>query len=576
MNLLDALKTEAENGDFEGKIKLLGTLKPNGIPKIKGFMKNSKDDSQNRQKRKALVWVRKFSRFEVNEILGYKFAKHGEQVNNIKRKIDNETKVKKHHSMKDKKHGEKVKRHEHKRSKKFKKRLRQLKQKDLWQSMAPEEGSFWQPSSKLGKILCYRCTPYIQIDKIFRELTCTICKHQTYGEKRMNKHIEANHKKVPHTCKKSEELRQGSPEIVEEFSVSPKKNQNLIKNSEESSKILQRSSYDVSTNSVDHGVQEFSQRFEINQEKYQNIIENSEESPEILQGSSHDLSTNSVDSVVQEFSTNSEKNQEKYFIENSEESPDILQESSHDSSTNSVDPDADTESEGIQEAIDPWGNVDTDFMSPTIVHEFSKSSEKNQNKYQNLIENSEESPEILQESSHDLSTNSGDPDADTESEGIQEAIDPWGDIDTDFTSLPEKEIQAIKSFSKEVLKETAEEDQEKEEEEITDKDLDIENIDNLLAKTNRFLVVSKRIAEKAQEEQKKEEGEITDDDSDNENIDNLLAKTRSRFIVDSERNENSVGKQNPVKKRSPPNVNNTKTATWKMVDGKVKILSDTR
>ena len=210
--------------------------------------------------------------------------------------------------------------------------------------------------------------------------------------------------------------------------------------------------------------------------------------------------------------------------------------------------------------------------SPTIVQEFNKSSEKNQN----LVENSEESPEILQVSSHDLSNNSVDPDADTESEGIQEAIDPWGDIDSDFTSLPEKEIQAIKSFSKEVLKETAEEDQEKEEEEITDKDLDIENIDKLLAKTNRFLVVSKRIAEKAQEEQKKEEGEITDDDSDNENIDNLLAKTRSRFIVDSERNENSVGKQNPVKKRSPPNVNNTKTATWKMVDGKVKILSDTR
>ena len=184
----------------------------------------------------------------------------------------------------------------------------------------------------------------------------------------------------------------------------------------------------------------------------------------------------------------------------------------------------------------------------------------------------EGSPEILQESSHDLSNNSGDPDADTESEGIQEAIDPWGDIDTDFTSLPEKEIQAIKSFSKEVLKETAEEDQEKEEEEITDKDLDIENIDNLLAKTNRFLVVSKRNAEKAEEEQEKEEGEITDDDSDNENIDNLLAKTRNRFIVDSERNENSVGKQNPVKN----NINNTKTATWKMVDGKVKILSDTR
>ena len=29
-------------------------------------------------------------------------------------------------------------------------------------------------------------------------------------------------------------------------------------------------------------------------------------------------------------------------------------------------------------------------------------------------------------------------------------------------------------------------------------------------------------------------------------------------------------------KKSPPNINNMKTATWKMVDGKVKILSDTR
>ena len=86
MNLLDALKTEAENGDFEGKIKLLETLKPNGIPRIKGFRKNSKVESQNRQKRKALVWVRKFSSFEVNEILGYEFAKHGEQVHNIEMK----------------------------------------------------------------------------------------------------------------------------------------------------------------------------------------------------------------------------------------------------------------------------------------------------------------------------------------------------------------------------------------------------------------------------------------------------------------------------------------------------------
>ena len=102
--------------------------------------------------------------------------------------------------------------------------------------------------------------------------------------------------------------------------------------------------------------------------------------------------------------------------------------------------------------------------SPKIVQEFNKSSEKNQEKYQNLIENSEESPEILQESIHDLSTNSVDPDADTEceSEGIQEAIDPWGDIDTDFMSQPEMEIQEIKSVSKEkeISKEKAEEDRE--------------------------------------------------------------------------------------------------------------------
>ena len=106
--------------------------------------------------------------------------------------------------------------------------------------------------------------------------------------------------------------------------------------------------------------------------------------------------------------------------------------------------------------------VSTNSVDP-VVQEFNKSSEKNQEKNQNLIENSEESPEILQESSHDLSINSVDPDADTESEGIQEAIDPWGDIDTDFMSLPEKEIQEIKSFSKEkeVSKEKAEENQEK-------------------------------------------------------------------------------------------------------------------
>ena len=408
MNLLDALKTEAENGDFEGKIKLLDTLKPNGIPRVKGFRK--KVESQNRQKRKALVWVRKFNSFEVNEILGYEFVKHGEQVHNIKKKkkLGHETKVKKHHSKKDKEHGEKGNKHEHKRSKKFKKRLRQLTQNDLWQSIAPEERSFWQPSSKLGEILCYRCTPYIQIDKIFRELTCTICKHQTYGEKRMNRHFEESHKKVPHTCKKSEEASQGSPKIVQEFSKSSEKNQ----------------------------------------EKYQNLIEKSEESPK--------------------------KRMNKHIEENHKKLPHTCE-----------------KSEEVRQG------------SPTIAQEFSKSSEKNQEKYQNLIEKSEESPEILQESSHDLSTNSVDPDADTESEGIQEAIDPWGDIDTDFTSLPETEIQVIKKNSKE-----------KE--------------------------VSK---EKAEEYQEKEEGEITDEDSDNENFDNLLAKTRNRFLVVSKRNGNPVSKQ---------------------------------
>ena len=132
---------------------------------------------------------------------------------------------------------------------------------------------------------------------------------------------------------------------------------------------------------------------------------------------------------------------------------------------------------------------------------------------------------------------------------------------------------------------------------------------------------------KAEEDQEKEEGEITDEDSDHENIDDLLAKTRNRFLVVNKRNGNSVGKQNPVKKRSPldqvstvesvtevsseesaeevssvapvvqvsskdpavkvssedpavdvstPNINNIKTATWKMVDGKVELLSHTR
>ena len=120
---------------------------------------------------------------------------------------------------------------------------------------------------------------------------------------------------------------------------------------------------------------------------------------------------------------------------------------------------------------------------------------------------------------------------------------------------------------------------------------------------------------KAEEDQEKEEGEITDEDSDNENIDNLLAKTRNRFLVISKRNGNPVSKPNPAKKRSPPNINNIDAdftslpekeikviksfskekevskekieedqekeegeiqATWKMVEGKVKILSDTR
>merc|ERR1739848_969573 len=47
--------------------------------------------------------------------------------------------------------------------------------------------------------------PYIAIDKIFGELTCRICGHQTYREKAMKKHIEKNHDKPPHTCGKPED-----------------------------------------------------------------------------------------------------------------------------------------------------------------------------------------------------------------------------------------------------------------------------------------------------------------------------------------------------------------------------------
>ena len=60
---------------------------------------------------------------------------------------------------------------------------------DTSKSITPTK-AFWQSrkSEKFG--ICKACTPYIAIDKIFGELTCRICGHQTYREKAMKKHIE--------------------------------------------------------------------------------------------------------------------------------------------------------------------------------------------------------------------------------------------------------------------------------------------------------------------------------------------------------------------------------------------------
>ena len=51
--------------------------------------------------------------------------------------------------------------------------------------------AFWQPRKSLD-LSCNACIPYIAIDKINGELTCRICGHQTYREKRMKTHIEVS------------------------------------------------------------------------------------------------------------------------------------------------------------------------------------------------------------------------------------------------------------------------------------------------------------------------------------------------------------------------------------------------
>lgn len=48
---------------------------------------------------------------------------------------------------------------------------------------------------------------------VFGEWTCNICRYQTYGEKRIRKHIEEKHEKPLHTCGKSEEFCQDPTDL---------------------------------------------------------------------------------------------------------------------------------------------------------------------------------------------------------------------------------------------------------------------------------------------------------------------------------------------------------------------------
>merc|ERR1711962_460908 len=68
--------------------------------------------------------------------------------------------------------------------------------------------AFWYPFEFDNS--CKACCPFIKLDEVFGEWTCKICLHQTYGERRIMKHIEDNHEQPLHTCGKSEELTQDS------------------------------------------------------------------------------------------------------------------------------------------------------------------------------------------------------------------------------------------------------------------------------------------------------------------------------------------------------------------------------
>ena len=61
---------------------------------------------------------------------------------------------------------------------------------DTTKSIIPVK-AFWQ-ARKSQDLYCYACQPYIVINTIDGELTCSMCGHQTYSKKSMNNHIEVS------------------------------------------------------------------------------------------------------------------------------------------------------------------------------------------------------------------------------------------------------------------------------------------------------------------------------------------------------------------------------------------------
>ena len=71
--------------------------------------------------------------------------------------------------------------------------------------------AFWYPFEFDNS--CKACCPFIKLDKVFGEWTCEICLHQTYGERRIMKHVEDNHEQPLHNWGKSKELTQNSADF---------------------------------------------------------------------------------------------------------------------------------------------------------------------------------------------------------------------------------------------------------------------------------------------------------------------------------------------------------------------------